>query len=102
MSHLHFLPRSSYFGGLYYESHRREGTERNIYFFLKSFKNKYFCPKGHILLGETRSVTWRILNFTAMALLLGMFPLGLGVQKLYEIVNPKSPTQLLSTYFPVR
>lgn len=72
--------------------------ERDTYFSLRSYKT-YFFPKSHMWLEETESITQRFLEFTALTLRVGMLPLGPGIQRLYETVYPKNPTQLFSTCF---
>lgn len=55
--------------------------------------------KTHMWLEEAESITQRNLEFTALTLLVGMLPLGPDIQRLYETVYPKNPTQLFSTCF---
>lgn len=75
------------------------GTWKETPIFLLGPIKHIFFPKSYIWLEGTESLTQRILEFTALTLRVGMLPLGPGIQRLYETVYPKNPTQLFSTCF---
>lgn len=77
----------------------RRGMWKETPIFLFVLTQHIFLFKSHMWLEETESITQRILEFTALTLLVGMLPLGPGIQRLYETVYPKNPAQLFSACF---